>query len=152
MKLIDTITDNSGETLEIYFSEKLRNTPAMVELLKSNVEMIDRGLSGIPRLMVGDNDRVVWAQTKDGKVRCSVAFTPDPVTGTATLNLSYTEPDSRGKGIRPLLQPYFDQACLNEGAEIILSTIHVDNESSIAVALKQGYRPWSTIFYRKIPK
>ena len=152
MKLLDTIIDSTGEELDVYFSEKLLNTPAMLELLKSNVEMIQRNLAGLPRILISDNDRVVWAQSKEGHVKCSVAFSIDSVTGTANLNLSYTEPESRGKGIRPLLQPYFDKACLNEGAEIITSTIHVDNLSSAAVAIKQGYKPWSTIFYRKIPK
>jgi len=156
MILLETTQDAAGETLEIYFSKELRGTPAMVSLLKSNVEMLERGLAGIPRLLVHDNHSVIWAQTLDGIVISSVAFflNEDRVThefdGTATLSLSYTEPAYRGRGIRPLLQPHFDRACVNENVKTIISIIHINNQSSNAVALKQGYKPHSTIYFRKV--
>ena len=152
MILLETTQDNTGEILEIYFSKQLRNTPAMVELLKSNVEVLERGLAGAPKLLVHDNDRVIWAQTQQGHVRSSVAFSVKPEEQTATLTLSYTDPAYRGRGIRPLLQKHFDAACANEGVVTIISIIHIKNTSSNAVALKQGYIPHSTIYYKKIVK
>jgi hypothetical protein len=152
MKLLDTIIDSTGEELDVYFSDKLKNTPAMIELLKANVEVIESGLTGLPHLLIHETDRVLWVQTKNKKIKCCVAFRPNLDQGTMTLALSYTEPGSRGKGIRPLLQPYFDKASLDEGLDIIVSLIHADNISSQVVALKQGYKPLLTYYFRKIPK
>ena len=152
MILLETTQDNTGEILEIYFSKLLRNTPAMVELLKANVEVLELGLAGAPKLLVHDDDQVVWAQTQEGHVRSSAAFSVKPEEQTATLTLSYTDPACRGRGIRSLLQKHIDTACANQGVMSIISIIHIKNASSNAMATKQEYIPHSTIYYKKIAK
>jgi predicted GNAT family acetyltransferase len=152
--LLETIYDNVEEPLEIYFSNELRGTPAMVELLKSNIEMLEKNHAGIARVLISDDDRVVWAQTLEGKIRSTVAYatTKDDNKNykSVTLTLTYTDPKFRGKGLRSLLQPYVEQAILNEGCNLILSYVHVNNASPNAVVQKQGFVPHSTVYYKQL--
>jgi GNAT superfamily N-acetyltransferase len=124
--LLDTLHDINGETLEIYFSNELRGTPAMVELLKANIELLENQYAGLASIVVRDDDRVVWAQTTDGTIRSSVAYATSlynntPIDRSVTLTLTYTDPNFRGKGLRTLLQPYVEQSISNEGCNLILS-------------------------------
>jgi len=154
--LFDTLYDINGETLEIYFSKELKGTPAMAELLKANAELLENKHSGTNAVVVHNDDRVVWAQTLDGNIRSSVAYatTKDPdntIPGdSVTLVLTYTDPKFRGKGLRSLLQPYVEQAILNEGCNLILSYVHVNNGSPNAVVQNQGFVKYFTIYYKKL--
>jgi predicted GNAT family acetyltransferase len=152
--LLETIYENVEEPLEIYFSNELRGTPAMVELLKANIELLEQNHAGIARVLISDDDRVVWAQTLDGKIKSTVAYatTIDDNKNykSVTLTLTYTDPKFRGKGLRSLLQPYVEQAILNEGCNLILSYVHVNNASPNAVVQKQGFVPHSTVYYKQL--
>lgn len=153
--LLDTLHDINGETLEIYFSNQLRGTPAMIELLKANVELLENNYAGLASIVVRDDDRVVWAQALDGKIRSSVAYATSlyndtPIDGCVTLTLTYTDPNFRGKGLRTLLQPYVEQAISNEGCNLILSYVHVNNGSPNAVVQNQGFVKHSTLYYKKL--
>jgi GNAT superfamily N-acetyltransferase len=156
--LLETLHNINGETLEIYFSKELKGTPAMEELLKGNVEIIVNKHMTTNRVVVNDDDRVVWAQTLDGKIRSSVAYatTKDPEnllpSNSVTLMLTYTDPEFRGKGLRSLLQPYVERAILDEGRDLILSYIHVNNTSPNVVVQNQGFVKYLTLYYKKLKK
>lgn len=154
--LLETLHDINGETLEIYFSKELKGTLAMIELLKANVELLENKHSGHASIAIQNDDRVVWAQTLDGKIRSTVAYAttknsdsniPD---GSVTLVLTYTDPKFRGKGLRSLLQPYVEQAILNEGCNLILSYVHVNNASPNAVVQNQGFVKHLMVYYKKL--
>jgi predicted GNAT family acetyltransferase len=154
--LLDTLYDVNGETLEIYFSNQLRGTPAMIELLKANVELLEHNHAGIASIVIRDDDRVVWAQTTEGNIRSSIAYATstdaynNTIGGSVMITLTYTDPNFRDKGLRTLLQPYIEQVILNEGCNLILSYVHVNNASPNAVVQKQGFIKHSTIYYKRL--
>lgn len=155
--LLETITTRNGLNLNIYYSKTVKETPAVIPLLQANIEVLQKKMSGGPnRLIFSNSDQVLWAENKEdiASVLCFRPYiSPDGTDDKIMLRLlSYTDPKLRGLGIRPLLQKYFEQICLEQDYDKIISFIHIDNKSSKSCALKEGLVPVMEGFYKKISK
>lgn len=149
MKLIKSITDKSGEVLDLWHSESLAFTPALPLFLKVYAEIIEKELS-LPVMAFKNNNRVVWAENKDKVVVGGICYEFIPESKTGWLVLSFTHPLHRGKGINELCHELYEKDCISLGANNLGSMVDVQNESRIRSAEKVGMFPKFYRMYKKL--
>jgi hypothetical protein len=149
MRKIKTVTDKSGEALELWHSDSIAFTPALAPFLKVYAEIIEKSFT-LPVMAFKNSNRVVWAEDKDKVVVGGICYEYLAESKTGWLVLSFTDPMYRGRGINSLCHEIYEKDCIALGANNLSSVVDIDNESRIKSAAKVGMVPRFYRMYKKL--
>jgi GNAT superfamily N-acetyltransferase len=150
MKHLDSTEDKFGNLLEIYLTESLAWSPVYALVLKTHLEIVEKHFAPPILDNLSDNTKVIWAQDKDGNILGGIAFTIREKLFAGCIELSFTAPEHRGKGINGICHKYFEQYVKNLGINLITSFVHVNNTQRLKSAEKENFKPAYYVMYKKI--
>lgn len=138
-KIKDTV-DRAGNTLAVFHSDTLANTPAVGLFLKVYAEIVEKGWAN-PMIPFRNDNRVTWCERPDGRIAGGICYEYYPVSLTGWIHLSFTNPEDRGLGINAICHAVFEEDCKRLGATQLASHVHVDNASRLRSTEKVGLVP-----------
>lgn len=141
-KLIEKAYDSLGNDIEIWLSETLVNSEAMVLFLKTYTEIMEKGWATM-YFPWGDSNKysVLYARDSGGNVIAGIAYEYRPLMKEGWILLSFTKTEFRGRHLNGILHDYFETMMRNKGALRLASHIHKDNLSALRSAEKVGRIP-----------
>jgi GNAT superfamily N-acetyltransferase len=139
MTKLDTPVHN-GEPLDVYFNESLLNCPALPLILDTYSELLKKDWSTFS-LSFRNSSMVVWVENQQNTILGGICFDYVEERKEGWINLSFTDPNFRGRGINQLCHRYFENLCKKRGAHSIGSIVALDNTDRLKSALKVGFMP-----------
>ena len=143
-KKIANVEDKLGNTVELWWSDQIANTPTVPLFLTVYAEIVAKGLAQ-PTFTFENDNRVTWVQDIDGRVMGGICYKYVPDQQLGWLILSFTDPEFRGRGINELCHKVYEGDCKKLGAKQLGSLVALDNEARLKSAAKVGMTP---MFYR----
>ncbi|MEN4760777.1 N-acetyltransferase family protein [Chryseobacterium sp. C39-AII1] len=132
MEIKPITNDNFSEVIEIY-NQGLATNIATFQNDSPQWEEWDKGHLAFCRISIYDNDKMIgWASLTPVSSRCVYA-------GVAEVSI-YIAQDERGKGIGKTLLTELIQQSEENGIWTLQSGIFAENESSITLHEKCGFR------------
>lgn len=138
---LTTAVDAIGTPLEIWYSDTLGGSPAMVLFLKTYVELIERGWATPHLWNDANNFNVVYCADSNGKVLGGITFEFRPMLKQGWIILSFTDPDTRGRRINQIIHTEFEALVKARGGTSISSNVHINNRSRLQSANRVGLVP-----------
>ena len=139
-KKIANTEDKLGNTVELWWSNNIANTPTVPLFLKTYAEIVEKGLAN-PTFTFENDNRVTWVQTPDGVIMGGICYKYIPEQYLGWIILSFTDPAYRGRGINELCHRVYEGDCRKLGAKQLGSIVATDNAARLRSAEKVGMAP-----------
>ena len=129
-------------------SDTIVGTPTLAPMLSCYGELLDKEWAaiGIP---FRNTSSVIWIEDQDGQVMGGICYDIVTERREGWINLSFTVPEFRGRGINALAHSHFEQECKLRGMIYIGSIVSTENVQRLRSAEKVGLEP---LFYRMIKR
>ena len=144
-QLIKQTQTAQGKTIEIWHSEQLAMSEAMLPFLQAYTEVLEKGWATLFFPWNESNKFGVVYAKADGKVVSGIAYEYRQVLREGWVLLSFTHPDYRGQHLNEIVHGPFEAIMREKGALKLASHIHQDNTSALKSAERVGRVP---VFYR----
>jgi len=136
---IATDTDRKGSKVDFYFTAGNTLTPELSSfILRGWADLIENGHGNANYMPVCSNKRIIYCRI-DGEIAGAIMWEWKDGNKTAFIEFTLIEKKFRGRGIYFLLHKYYDIRIKNGGAEASKSQLHINNETIINAAKKDGY-------------
>jgi len=149
-KKFKDMTDDHGETVEIWWRLRLEGSPCIPMILDGFSELMKKGWSN-NTITIDNQHRLVFAvYPKSGEIAGGIAYKYMENSKSMWISLSFTDPKYRGRGINRLCQIALERDAQLLGATTVESYVHVDNQPRIRSTQKVGLEPKFYRMYKQL--
>jgi GNAT superfamily N-acetyltransferase len=138
-----------GIEISVCYSKTLYNLPIVPTLFREAAELIDSGNS-FPTVFLKNSQSVIWFESSNDVIAFIVFDLKYDDNPMAFIYFSWVNPKFRGKGIRSMIQSYFEEICKKENVFIISSQTFVKNEEIDKAYDKIGLVPLVYLRFKKL--
>lgn len=150
MKHIADEVDKLGEPVKIFYSDRLAFTPSYKLVLRTHLELVEKNLCPPMFGHLNDFTNVIWAEDSNKNVLGGIAFTLRNDLNLGYIELSFTDPNFRRRGINSICHIYFEQFVKDHGFNGITSFVHLNNKERLISAEKNNFKPYGYYMYKKL--
>lgn len=142
--------DNFNEPIKIFYSDRIAFTPVYKLILQTHLEIIEKNLSAPYFSGLNDFTKVIYAEKPDGTVLGGLAFTIEEQKFTGEINLSFTHPLYRRRGINTICFRYLEKFIKDKNLVGIVSFVHLNNIERLKAAEKCDFMPYGYYMFKKV--
>ena len=147
---VKDMTDDHGETVEIWWRLRLEGSPCIPMILDGFSEIMRKGWAN-NTIAIDNQHRLVYAvYPKTGEIAGGITYKWVESSNSVWISLSFTDEKYRGRGINRLCQTALERDAQLLGATAVESYVHVDNKPRIRSTEKVGMMPKFYRMYKKL--
>lgn len=150
MQILGTEKDKTGEEIDIIYSDRLAWTPAYKLVLMTHIELLEKNMTPPMLDKLNDSTKVIWAQNKENTIFGGIAFTVRQEQFISYIELSFTDPLYRRRGINTICFNYLEHYTKQQNLVGISSLVNVKNEMRLKSAEQSGFRPYGYYMWKKL--
>lgn len=138
-----------GSEIRVCHSDTLYNLNIVPTIFREAAVLIDSG-NAFPAIFLKNTYGAVWFEN-DQDVVSFIVYEPNYIDNPVThIHFSWVNPKFRGKGVRSLIQRYFEDICKQNKNYVISSQTFVHNKEVDRSYDKIGLRPLTYMRYKKL--